>query len=226
MATLLIVDDDSLVRDTLHELLSASHECHTADRAEQALAYLDVETYDAVLTDISMPGLSGREILNYIQDKHPATPVIVISGMPYGGYGHEVLEMGAFAFFTKPFRLEDIEDAVDRAIALHKELAGVDPMLDQSKASPLGEPYGIDSEVLTKMYVQVGQGKTFEQTDWPDDFRSTYDEAIRETEEITAKGGEILIAPDLPKTDDDERSKGESRKARSNWSPPDTDVSN
>src|SRR4029453_6609426 len=80
MATLLIVDDDNLVRDTLHELLSASHECHTADRAEQALAYLDIETYDAVLTDISMPGLSGRELLSYIQIKHAATPVIVISG--------------------------------------------------------------------------------------------------------------------------------------------------
>ena len=52
MATLLIVDDDNLVRDTLHELLSAAHECHTADRAEQALAYLDIETYDAVLTTL------------------------------------------------------------------------------------------------------------------------------------------------------------------------------
>ena len=126
MATVLIVDDDILVRNTLLAFLSLSHECHTADRAEQALAYLDIETYDVVLTDLSMPGLSGREILNYIQDKHPATPVIVISGMPEGGYGHEVLEMGAFAFFPKPFKLEDIEDAVDRAIARHQELAGVD----------------------------------------------------------------------------------------------------
>ena len=37
MATLLIVDDDNLVRETLHEMLSASHECHNADRAEQPL---------------------------------------------------------------------------------------------------------------------------------------------------------------------------------------------
>ncbi len=122
MATLLIVDDDTLIRDTLHELLSVSHECHTADRAEQALAYLDIETYDAVITDISMPGLSGREILKHIQAKHPATPVIVISGMSDETHARELTEMGAFAYFAKPFKLEEIEQAVTKAIARHQEL--------------------------------------------------------------------------------------------------------
>jgi DNA-binding NtrC family response regulator len=126
MATLLIVDDDTLIRDTLRELLSPSHECHTADRAEQALAYLDIETYDAVLTDISMPGLSGREILKYIQDKHLATPVIVISGMPDGGGDESIIARGAFAFFAKPFKLEEIESAVDRAIVLHRTLSRIE----------------------------------------------------------------------------------------------------
>jgi DNA-binding NtrC family response regulator len=122
MATLLIVDDDNLIRDTLHEFLSASHECHTADRAQQALAYLDIETYDVVLTDISMPGLSGRQLLNYIQAKHSATPVIVISGMSEGDEAHELLDAGAFAYFAKPFKLDEIEVAVVRAISRHEEL--------------------------------------------------------------------------------------------------------
>ncbi len=122
MATLLIVDDDNLVRDTLHELFSLSHECHTADRAEQALAYLGIETYDAVLTDISMPHLSGRDLLSYIQANHPTTPVIVISGMPNDADGKALIDAGAFAYFSKPFRLEEIEEAVDRAISRHQEL--------------------------------------------------------------------------------------------------------
>jgi DNA-binding NtrC family response regulator len=122
MATLLIVDDDNLVRDTLHELLSSSHECHTADRAEQALAYLDIETYDAVLTDIAMPGLSGRELLDYIQVKHAATPVIVISGQSNEADAKKLIDAGAFAYFAKPFKLEDIEEAVVRAISRHQEL--------------------------------------------------------------------------------------------------------
>ena len=122
MATLLIVDDDTLIRDTLHEFLSEKHECHTADRAEQALSYLEVEKYDAVITDVSMPGMTGREILMYVQNQHPTTPVIVISGKPDGADGKSLVEMGAFAYITKPFRLDDIEETVERAITEHQEL--------------------------------------------------------------------------------------------------------
>jgi DNA-binding response OmpR family regulator len=122
MATILIVDDDNLVRDTLHALLSMSHECHTADRAEQALAYLEIERYDVVLTDISMPGLSGKELLRYIQAKHSTTPVIVISGMADEEAKQDILNVGAFAYFAKPFKLEEIEAAVERAIQRHQEL--------------------------------------------------------------------------------------------------------
>jgi two-component system nitrogen regulation response regulator GlnG len=130
MATLLIVDDDTLIRDTLHDLLSANHECHTADRAEQALSYLEVESYDAVITDVSMPGLTGREILMYVQNQHPTTPVIVISGKPDGADGKSLIEMGAFAYLTKPFQLDDIEDVVTRAIERHQELAAANSMTD------------------------------------------------------------------------------------------------
>jgi DNA-binding NtrC family response regulator len=133
MATLLIVDDDSLIRDTLHELFSENHECHTADRAEQALAYLDIETYDVVLTDIAMPQLSGRELLKHIQANHASTPVIVISGLSNEADARVLMDMGAFAYFAKPFKLEDIEEAVARAIALRQELAAKDRAADQAE---------------------------------------------------------------------------------------------
>ena len=122
MATLLIVDDDNNIRETLHDLLKDSHECHTADRAEQALSYLEFENYDVVLTDIAMPGLTGREILKRIQEEHPTTPVIVISGNSEAEAAKELLDMGAFAFIAKPFKLEDVESTVVRAIARNHEL--------------------------------------------------------------------------------------------------------
>ena len=122
MSTLLIVDDDTGIREVLQELFSDSHECHTADRAEQALAYLELETYDTVITDIAMPGLSGEEILKQVLEKSPTTPVIVISGVADQMMSRKLLAMGAFAYFTKPYELEALEEAVVRAIAHRQEL--------------------------------------------------------------------------------------------------------
>ena len=135
MATLLIVDDDNNIRETLHDLLKDSHECHTADRAEQALSYLEFENYDVVLTDIAMPGLTGREILKRIQKEHPTTPVIVISGNSEAEAAKELLDMGAFAFIAKPFKLEDVESTVVRAIARNQELTKA-----KDSSSPVVEP--------------------------------------------------------------------------------------
>lgn len=136
MATILIVDDDTLIRDTLHDLLATSHECHTADRAEQALAYLEMESYDVVLTDINMPGLSGHDLLNHIRNTHPNTPVIVISGIPVADPAKVCSKLGAFAYFTKPFNLDEVEAAVARAIGRHQELVAADR----------SQPVGLDTD--------------------------------------------------------------------------------
>jgi DNA-binding NtrC family response regulator len=119
MPTLLVIDDDPIVRETLQKVFSQSYECDTADRAEQALECLEFQDYDAIITDISMPGVGGVQILKHIQARHSKTPVIVISG---NGSEFEDLfmEMGAFAYFTKPFRLEKLELAVTQAIAQHQ----------------------------------------------------------------------------------------------------------
>ncbi len=120
MSTILLIDDDSAVRGMLVKLFAGTHECHTADRAEQALEFLELEKYDVVVTDIAMPGLGGVEILKRIKQRHSNTPVIVISGK-LGEHQQSLIEMGAFAYLPKPFQLNEIEAAVNRAIAHHQE---------------------------------------------------------------------------------------------------------
>ena len=63
MATILIVDDDEMIRDALYELLESEHRCHVAETANKAVAWLESESYDVVLTDISMPGLGGGKFM-------------------------------------------------------------------------------------------------------------------------------------------------------------------
>jgi len=116
MATILIVDDDDAIRETLYDLLSDRYDCQTAALAEEALQYLAVQTYDAVLTDIAMPGLTGLELLLRVQQENSGTPVILISGKGSEEDGDALIRMGAFAYVTKPFSLDQIELIVERAV--------------------------------------------------------------------------------------------------------------
>jgi DNA-binding NtrC family response regulator len=69
-----------------------------------------------VLTDISMPGLSGLDLLNRVVQLYPATPVIIVSGMSDQEQAQSLIRHGAFDYLLKPFRLEVVEDSVRRAI--------------------------------------------------------------------------------------------------------------
>ncbi|HBB98274.1 MAG TPA: hypothetical protein DC054_23065 [Blastocatellia bacterium] len=117
MPTILIVDDDAAVRGILLDLLSESYECNTASMAEQALQYLEIEDYDVVLTDLAMPGLTGIELLKQVKVKDLNTPVILISGKAREEDHESLMKLGAFAYLTKPFSLDEIESVVQRAVA-------------------------------------------------------------------------------------------------------------
>ena len=116
MADILVVDDDDVIRDTLCELLAADHYCQTADTAEDALAKLAAQAFDVVLTDISMPGLNGNELLDKVVELYPGTAVIVISGHSDQQQAQDLMDRGAFDYLLKPFRLEVVEASVKRAI--------------------------------------------------------------------------------------------------------------
>ena len=116
MPTILIVDDDSAVRGILYDLLSEKYDCNTASMAEEALQYLEVESYDAILTDLAMPGLTGFDLLKRVQQTDLETPVILISGRGTEQDPEDLIELGAFAYVTKPFNLDEIEEVVERAV--------------------------------------------------------------------------------------------------------------
>ena len=124
MHEILIVDDDDVIRDTLYELLSEKYVCQTAETAEKALARLKANQFDVVLTDISMPGLSGLELLGQVLQQYPKTPVIIISGISDQEHAQGLIKLGAFDYLLKPFRLEVVEKSVQRAIDFRRKLLG------------------------------------------------------------------------------------------------------
>lgn len=123
MPRVLLVDDDETIRDTLYELLSEFYVCQTAETAEKAFARLEADEYDVVLTDISMPGLSGLELLGHVRQKFPDTPVIIISGIGDQEHAQGLIRLGAFDFLLKPFSLDVVEKSVRRAVEYRKRRA-------------------------------------------------------------------------------------------------------
>ncbi len=121
MAAILIVDDDERIRDMLYDLFEEYHRCHVAETAERAISYLETERYDVILTDISMPGLSGLELLSYVRQNQPETPVIVITGIHDQEHAQGLVKLGAFHFLLKPYHLEAVEASVEKAIEFRRQ---------------------------------------------------------------------------------------------------------
>jgi DNA-binding NtrC family response regulator len=115
LPALLVIDDDPVIRETLQRVFLSTYDCDISDGSDRVLESLDTREYDAIITDVSMPGVDGLQVLKKTQARHHETPVIVISGNG-DQFKDLFLEMGAFAYFTKPFLLEDLESAVAQAL--------------------------------------------------------------------------------------------------------------
>jgi DNA-binding NtrC family response regulator len=113
----LIVDDDSRIRSLLAESLGAiGYQTHAAADGRTALVTLRANSIDCVITDIKMPGLDGLTLLHQIKAEKPGIPVIMITGFAFQQHRDRALKSGAAGFLTKPFRLEKIEEVLQRVM--------------------------------------------------------------------------------------------------------------
>ena len=106
---MLVVDDDNLIRTMLSDFLTeAGYSVDTAEDAKQALERL-AEPYDAVLSDIMMPGVSGIQLLQQVRARNPQVGVFLLTAHPKLETMHEARRSGAIAYFKKPLKLEDVD---------------------------------------------------------------------------------------------------------------------
>src|ERR1043165_336777 len=116
-ARILIIDDEPAVRAVLCDLLSARYECAGVASASEALALLRAEdSFDLVLSDIMMKGMSGLEMVPHVRAIAPDALIIMISGAQTIESAIESLRVGAFDYIMKPFDLQLIERVVARAL--------------------------------------------------------------------------------------------------------------
>jgi putative two-component system response regulator len=115
--TLLIVDDEPAIRRLLCQKLSREgYLCQEASDAEQTLNMLATHPIALVILDIKMPGKSGIEILSEVKSGYPDTVVIMATAIIDINVAIQCLKQGAEDYICKPFNLEELSLAVQRAI--------------------------------------------------------------------------------------------------------------
>jgi cyclic di-GMP phosphodiesterase len=113
---ILIVDDEVEITEILADLLSEEYDCLRAGSAEQALVLLHQNEFQLVISDITMPGMSGLEMIPHVKALSPETVVVMISGMQTVESAIGALRLGAFDYLMKPFDLRQVEAVVKRAL--------------------------------------------------------------------------------------------------------------
>ncbi|MDR0881506.1 MAG: sigma-54 dependent transcriptional regulator [Candidatus Adiutrix sp.] len=145
---ILIVDDEEHIRKIMSIMLGKhGYTCRQAASGQEALVALAGESFDAVLTDLKMPGLDGLELLARIKEDHPDQLVIMVTAFATVDTAISAMKAGAYDYLPKPFKEDEIiltlEKALERARLIDenrllkkqiKERFDLDRFLGQSPA--------------------------------------------------------------------------------------------
>ncbi len=117
---LLVDDDPALLRSLKRHLEQHEVVVEVASDGESAVQKLTGNEFDVVVSDISMPRMSGLQLLRAVREKHRELPVVLMTGAPGMESAIEALEYGAFKYLLKPVDTKELVDLVKRAAKLYQ----------------------------------------------------------------------------------------------------------
>lgn len=114
---ILAVDDEATVRELLEDFLKAKgYEVETVADGPAALAAVGSRSFDLVLVDLMMPGMTGMEVLRRLRSQDAALPIVVITAVTDEDVGRAALREGANDYLTKPIDLAHLERVVTASV--------------------------------------------------------------------------------------------------------------
>ena len=115
--SILIIDDEAGMRDVISRLFADSgYETATAPDGAAGLAAAKQGEFDLVILDMSLPKMSGLDVLNGIKEHKPDLPVIMVTAYGSTQTAIEAMRLGAYDFITKPFELDELQMLAERAL--------------------------------------------------------------------------------------------------------------
>jgi DNA-binding NtrC family response regulator len=153
---ILIVDDELNIRRILQMAFDkAGYDAVTAEDGRTALIELEKQRFEAVITDVTMPGMTGYELQRLINEAAPEIPVIIMTAFGTIPQAVAAIRNGAFEYITKPFDLEHLKKVVASAVDQGNEPK---KQVRKAKKSVLGdEPFLAVSDSMRQVLETVKQ---------------------------------------------------------------------
>src|SRR5208337_4691038 len=112
---ILVVDDEKgMCLMLLKFLRQEGYNCQSTTDPAEALAILEQNDFDLVISDIRMQGMSGLELLRELRLKHPGVDTIIMTAFTSGYTYSEIIQAGAADFIGKPFQLPELKAKIER----------------------------------------------------------------------------------------------------------------
>jgi DNA-binding NtrC family response regulator len=156
---ILIVDDEQIARENLeHVLRKEGYETVSKGDGSTAIAELEKEEFDVVLTDIRMQPVDGFRVLERALELHPGIEVIVITGYASISSAVEAMHKGAYYYIPKPYKIDEVRVLVGRAVekrGLHREIMELRQRVREQNRRSLLIGNAPEMEALRKTIEQV-----------------------------------------------------------------------
>ena len=116
MQKILAIDDEESVRQSYRMILSKKYHIELAKDGPDGLAYLEDNHADLILLDLTMPRMTGEEVLKELRDRGDPTPVIVVTASNSVSSAVEAMKLGATEYLQKPFDIDTILFNIQRVL--------------------------------------------------------------------------------------------------------------
>jgi two-component system response regulator GlrR len=165
MARILTVDDDpTLLRLLSMRLRGEGHDVVEAGSGEAALAVLDQDLPQLLITDLRMGGMDGLQLFEAVHRRHPLLPVLILTAHGTIADAVKALRRGVFGYIAKPFEARDLMAEVERALIAAQALGADVPVHDEDG----GDGEGWREAILTRsprMQQVLAEARVVAQTD-------------------------------------------------------------
>ncbi|MDP5208120.1 response regulator transcription factor, partial [Alishewanella sp. SMS9] len=170
---ILLAEDQAMVRTALATLLQLEADYSVTEAADgnTALALLKKQRFDLLLSDIEMPGHTGIELAQYVQQQKLATKVVIITTFGRAGYVKRAIDAGVGGFLLKDAPVAELVSAISQVMAgkrvidselLLNSLGDQDPLSEKERQALRLATEGLStSEIAAALYIAEGTARNY-----------------------------------------------------------------